>query len=144
MFITSCSSKITVIYQDYDGRVLKEEKTKKESDVTAPSASEKEGYVFICWTKEELGENVIIMKPEYERLQYKVEFKDFDGNTIKFQNVFYKESAESPVAPEKEGYTFMGWDKEFTNVFSLLLYSESLFVPNSSTQLLIIPLLFHS
>lgn len=47
LFITSCSSKIIVIYQVYEGRVLKEEK--KESDVTAPSASEKEGHVFICW-----------------------------------------------------------------------------------------------
>lgn len=116
LLITSCSSKITVIYQDYDGRVLKEEKVKNESDVIAPTASEKEGYVFICWAKEQLSDGVIVMKPEYERLQYKVEFKDFDGNTIKLQNVFYNDSAVCPDAPEREGYTFVGWDKKFTNV----------------------------
>ena len=48
---------------------------------------------------------------------YTVTFKDYDGTILKTQeNVEYNTSATAPDDPKREGYTFTGWDKEFTNI----------------------------
>lgn len=46
-------------------------------------------------------------------------FKDFDGKQLgEAQTVKHGEAAVAPTAPTREGYNFIGWDKEFTNVTS--------------------------
>lgn len=40
---------VTVIFKDYDGTVLKEEKIKKGEDATAPNKPSRDGYRFIKW-----------------------------------------------------------------------------------------------
>ena len=49
--------------------------------------------------------------------QFKVTFMDANGNIIAIQNVNALEDA-SISNPELEGYTFIGWDTDFTNVTS--------------------------
>ena len=50
---------------------------------------------------------------------FTVTFYDYDGTTIlKTQQVEQGGNATAPTAPEHEGYTFIGWDKDFTNVQS--------------------------
>ena len=68
-----------------------------------------------------LKEGVVNVSPKmlFEPVpQYKVTFQDKDGNEIETQYVFEGEDAVAPEAPEVEGYTFTGWDKEFDNVTS--------------------------
>ena len=48
--------------------------------------------------------------------EYTVTFQDKDGNLIEEQYVFEGEGAVAPDAPEVEGYTFTGWDKDFSAV----------------------------
>ncbi len=47
-----------------------------------------------------------------------VTFVDWNGNTISNQVVKYGGNARAPMAPSRQGYTFQGWDKAFTNVKS--------------------------
>ena len=45
-----------------------------------------------------------------------VTFKDWDGTVLKTQEVQHGGDAEAPADPTRTGYTFTGWDKEFTNI----------------------------
>ena len=45
-----------------------------------------------------------------------VTFKDWDGTVLKTQEVQYGGDAETPADPTRVGYTFIGWDKAFTNI----------------------------
>lgn len=60
-------------------------------------------------------------KFEFIKNSFTVMFQDEDGTPIKVngkdtQSVKYGETAVEPVKPTKEGYTFAGWDKEFSNI----------------------------
>ena len=53
----------------------------------------------------------------WEINKYTVTFKDYNGTVLKTQeNVEYNTSATAPANPTRDGYTFTGWDKEFTNI----------------------------
>ncbi len=45
-----------------------------------------------------------------------VVFKDWDGTVIDTQTVNDGEAATAPESPTREGYTFAGWDTDFSNV----------------------------
>ena len=45
-----------------------------------------------------------------------VTFKDWNGTVLKTQEVQHGGDAEAPADPTRTGYTFTGWDKEFTNI----------------------------
>ena len=45
-----------------------------------------------------------------------VQFKDWDGSLIARCYIEEGASAIAPANPTREGYTFIGWDKEFSNV----------------------------
>lgn len=47
---------------------------------------------------------------------YSVQFVDYDGRVIKQVWVANGKSAEPPADPVREGYTFTGWDGNYTNV----------------------------
>lgn len=47
---------------------------------------------------------------------YQVSFVDEKGNELSKQEIEEGKNAEIPEAPEKEGYTFVGWDTGTTNV----------------------------
>lgn len=53
---------------------------------------------------------------------YTVTFKDRD-KTLNTQKVIDRRPAKEPREPEREGYTFSGWDKEFNRVTSDLVVS---------------------
>ena len=61
----------------------------------------------------------VYIEVEYT-LTYTVTFKDWDGKILKTQTVTEGAVALAPPNPTRDGYTFIGWDKGFTNVRSNL------------------------
>ena len=50
-----------------------------------------------------------------EVVTYKVEFL-VDGNVVDTQEVEKGKAATKPTDPKKDGYTFKGWDKDYSNI----------------------------
>ena len=59
-----------------------------------------------------------------------VTFKDWDGTVLKTQEVQYGGDAEAPADPTRVGYTFTGWDKEFTNITADLVVTAQYEINN--------------
>ena len=47
---------------------------------------------------------------------YEVIFEDYDGTILKTDDVTHGQRATAPTEPLREGYTFIGWDQDFTEV----------------------------
>ena len=109
----------TVVYQDFDGTVLKTEVIDHGSDSTPPSNPSRTGYTFTGWSSS--YENIIEDKTliaQYTINQYTVTFKDWDGSTLSTVTINYNTSATLPSSPSRIGYTFTGWSGTYTNVTS--------------------------
>lgn len=53
-------------------------------------------------------------------VKYTVTFKGFNGEVLKTESVVKNNSATAPDAPAVDGYMFVGWSVDFTNVTSNL------------------------
>ena len=102
-FDTAGGSEIAPITQDY-GTVI-----------TAPEAPTREGYTFIGWDKEipttMPAENMTVTA-QWEINQYTITFDTNGGSEIAPITQDYGTVITAPEAPEREGYTFIGWDRE--------------------------------
>ncbi len=114
----------TVTFVDYDGTVIDEQKIKAGEAATAPDDPERAAdaqytYAFAYWDGNFTNvQSDVTVTAKYIAFtnKYYVTFIDGDGKFIETQTVAYGTSAEAPKVPEKSGYTFIGWDKEFTNI----------------------------
>ena len=50
------------------------------------------------------------------QVYHSVTFVDCDGTVLSAQSVAHGSAAIEPTAPDREGYAFIGWDKDFSNV----------------------------
>lgn len=107
----------TVFFTDWDGTVLKTQEVSYGEAAEAPQAPSREGYTFTGWSGDytNVTESRILMA-QYERLSFTVRFVDYDGTELSSQSVFWGEAAAAPEAPAREGYTFTGWDADFSNI----------------------------
>ena len=114
----------TVIFQDWDGTTLKTEQVEQGKSATAPATPVREGYTFKGWDKDFSNvQSDLTVTAQYEQnapepIYYTVTFQDWDGSILKNEQVEQGKSATAPAAPVREGYTFIGWDKDFSNVQS--------------------------
>ena len=102
-FDTAGGSEIDSIEQDYD------------TAITAPDAPTKEGYTFIGWDMEipttMPAENMTVTA-QWEINQYTITFDTAGGSEIAPITQDYGTQITTPEAPTREGYTFIGWDRE--------------------------------
>ena len=63
-----------------------------------------------------VGNKNVILTPVFKPDGYTVNFLDFDGSLIKSEDVEDGKSATAPEAPKRDGYEFVGWDKDFSNI----------------------------
>ncbi|WP_176731071.1 InlB B-repeat-containing protein [Robinsoniella peoriensis] len=92
-------------------------------DGVPPEPEEIEGYTFAGWDRNILYTNVYRsqnIKATYYKGKYrthKVEFVDYNGKALlNPQYIADGGSPVSPLKPVREGYTFLGWDKEFYRI----------------------------
>ncbi|MBQ2848116.1 MAG: InlB B-repeat-containing protein, partial [Clostridia bacterium] len=110
---------------DNDGNVTSGE-FECGSTITLPQAAEKQGHTFVGWFDENGNEYTsestvpvggVKLTAKYEKNTYNVVFdadngKWDDGETVKTVPTEYGAKIDTPADPEKEGYTFAGWDAE--------------------------------
>ncbi len=94
--------------------------TSTSNNVVLPSIPAKDGYdqAIPYWSKVDFSDIEADTRVDaiYKVNEYTVEFYDKDDNLIKTEIVEYGKNATAPTIPDVEGYEFVGWDKEFTNV----------------------------
>ena len=118
--ITAIYKKLyTVRFLDWDGtKILKSESVPEGDSATAPSDPTRTGYTFTGWNPSDFSNITgdLTVTAQYTINTYTVTFKDYDGKTLKTQTVNYGSDATAPSDPSREGYTFNGWDKSFSNI----------------------------
>jgi uncharacterized repeat protein (TIGR02543 family) len=109
----------TVTFVDDNGNVLQTGKVDYGTAATAPTAPSRSGYTFDGWDKDfsNVTSDITVMA-QYTIKSYKVTFVDHDGTILKEDDVNHGSAATAPAAPSRSGYTFDGWDKDFSNVTS--------------------------
>lgn len=111
--LTSCSKKYTVTFVDHDGTTLKEETIKKGTTITEPSDPTRDGYTFVGWDNDLSNiTSDIIVNAVYKKNQYTITFDTDGGSIIDAYTLDYNSFVIAPNNPTKEGYVFIGWDKE--------------------------------
>ena len=106
-----------VTFLGFNDVELKKENVEYGKAATAPTAPEVTGYTFKNWDKE--FNNItgdLTVKAVYEINKYEVRFLDWDGTELKKEEVEYGKSATAPKDPTREGYTFKGWDLDFSKI----------------------------
>ena len=102
-FDTAGGSEIAPITQDYG------------TQIAAPEAPTREGYTFKGWDKEipeTMPTENITVKAQWEINQYTIAFDTAGGSEIAPITQDYGTAITAPADPTREGYTFIGWDKE--------------------------------
>ena len=110
--------KIYVVnFYTFDNVLINSQNIEYGSNAIAPDNPIQEGHEFIGWDKEynNIKSNLDI-KPIYIQAKYTVKFYDELGNILSEQIIKYNNNALSPSIPNKEGYEFVGWDKDYNNV----------------------------
>jgi len=73
---------------------------------------------YICIKNVEIDGEAVAAGTPVDAPTYTVTFLDWDGTEIDSQEVEEGQSATAPADPTRDGYTFIGWDKDFSQVYS--------------------------
>lgn len=101
--------------------------------IQIPSTS-KEGYKFLGWepsTANTVTEHVVY-KGVFEAIVYTVTWSGYT-NGVLVQEYKYGETLIQPINPEKEGYTFKGWDKAIPEIVTSNIQFNAKFEINKYT-----------
>jgi uncharacterized repeat protein (TIGR02543 family) len=107
----------TVTFKDYNGSTLKTQTVASGAKATAPANPTRTGYTFTGW--DNAFTNVtgnLTVTAQYSINKYTVTFVSYNGGVMKTQSVNYGANATAPASPKRSGYTFTGWNKNYTNV----------------------------
>ncbi|MCR4800294.1 MAG: C10 family peptidase [Bacteroidales bacterium] len=112
-----------VTYYDWDGTELGTEEVKENKDAVYVPNPKRDGYTFIGWDKSlkniTSDMSVTAQYEEKPLIFYTVTYMDWDGMELGTEQV---EDSWDAVGlspnPQRDGYTFVGWDKSLTNITS--------------------------
>ena len=102
-FDSAGGSEIAPITQDYG------------TNITAPANPTRKGYTFKGWDKEipeTMPAENITVKAQWEINQYTIAFDTNGGSEIATITQDYGTEITAPDNPTREGYTFIGWDRD--------------------------------
>ena len=106
-----------VKFLDWDSTEIQSGWVKEGTEVVPPAEPSRVGYTFIGWDKEvsSITQDTTI-SALYKINRYQVDFVDWNDSILKTDSVEYMASAVPPADPTRTGYTFVGWDKNFSSV----------------------------
>jgi len=107
----------SVTFADHDGTVLDTQSVEYQSAATAPAQPTRTGYTFTGWEGDFssiIGD--ITITAQYSINSYSVTFADHDGTVLDTQSVEYQSAATAPAQPTRTGYTFTGWEGDFSSI----------------------------
>ena len=89
----------------------------------------REGFIFLGWftdngvnssqiTDAHIVTKDVTLVAKWAPVTVQVTFYDQDGQLLSVQEIAYGESATPPAMPNLEGYEFLGWDEDLTQVTS--------------------------
>ena len=108
-----------VVFTDENGVIIEEQMVGHGENATPPQMPNQEGYQFVGWDKSYTNiTNDIVIKAIYKPAKYEVIFYDYDYTVLKSDSVLYGNNAIPPKDPIRQGYIFIGWDKDYSNVKS--------------------------
>jgi len=111
----------TVTFADWNNTVLKTQTVNQGSAATAPTAPTREGYTFKDWNV--AFNNItsdLTIKAEYTINNYTVTFVNWNSTVLRTYFINHGSAATASTAPAREGYTFTGWDADYSNITSNL------------------------
>ncbi|MCQ2121173.1 MAG: InlB B-repeat-containing protein [Fibrobacter sp.] len=114
----------TITFVDDNGAIIESGSVEFGTMPTAPAdpfkvSTAQYTYEFAGWTPAvSMVTGNVTYTASYNSVlnAYKVTFLDYDGTTLKSQNVKYGAAATAPAEPERDGYKFIGWDNEFDEI----------------------------
>lgn len=115
----------TVSFLDYNGSVIKTETVCHGRNATPPADPSRSGFVFIGWQgvyTNVTSDQTVMAEYAFDEpsvVRYTVKFIDHDGSLLKTELVEKGKGATAPVV-SRPGYSFLSWDKDFSNVTSNL------------------------
>lgn len=109
--------------------------------VPAPADPTRVGYTFGGWSPAvpaTMPAEDLTLMAQWAINQYTVTFRDHDGTELKSELVTHGGRSTAPEDPEREGYTFSGWDVEFDNITADLVvtaqYTANLYTISFDSQ----------
>ena len=119
---TYVAKKYQITFEDYDGTIFVQDSLYYDGSVSEPvgvtrASTAEYVYTFKDWTPEVgmvKGNTTYTATYDSVKVKYAVTFVDYDesliGDTVWVE---YGDAAVAPAAPEREGYTFVEWDRKF-------------------------------
>ena len=86
-----------------------------DTPVTVPDDPTREGYTFIGWNvpfPDKMPAKITTITAQWKINQYTITFDTAGGSEIAPITQDYGTSVTAPADPTREGYTFIGWDKD--------------------------------
>ena len=115
--IRAIDADYVVTFVDWDGTVLASVGVAAGEAATAPADPVRVGYTFIGWDSDfSCVIEDMTVTALYQINRYGVRFYDWNETLLKTDSVDYQSAATAPADPVREGYTFIGWDKDFSNI----------------------------
>ena len=109
--------KFIVSFYDKSKNLIEEQEVGYGEDAVAPDFQLPEGYILMGWDEDFTNVTCDInVYGIFEKATFEVTFKDSYGQVLDVQTVKNGESAVSPEEPIIEGYQFVKWDIDYTNV----------------------------
>lgn len=125
LLLVGCSKQLTITFETNGADAIEAMIVEKGSELELPTVV-RTGYNFLGWfTNEALTEAFdygvierdLTLYAKWEIKKFTVVFKNYDDAILlTLSNVEYGSNVTAPTNPEREGYTFTGWDKSLQNI----------------------------
>lgn len=123
LYATFDPHQFTVLFYDFLGAVIKEERVSYGTSATAPDTTFP-NYQFVEWnTSFDVVTEDITVRPLGQLRTYQAVFKNYEGTTLCTRIVAFNDVVDCP-APVRVGHRFTGWSESLTIQADITLFAQ--------------------